>query len=155
MAVQLDTWYDELIGRKGKLFEVSPARESGVTTSAFADIHLFGHVGEAEVALFFWTSKLLLHDALWRMSRIATEAKLLAENGVSSVTVAADNILKTVPFCLLKDNGIIGTKFTILPLKTAHCFYQRWGMEDKVKSCLKYTELIASKGGVNDMAGAL
>ncbi|KAK2599115.1 hypothetical protein QQS21_005456 [Conoideocrella luteorostrata] len=147
---RFDAWRAGLVESREALFIVCAASNFEATYAHFEELHTFDHIGHAEVALFYWMGRLLMHDALWRVSQtavkdVAHHATSRAKMAVLSAENFADGILKSVPFCLQKENGILGMKFTVLPLKVAIRFYRRWGMTSRVLVCVKYLELIASR----------
>lgn len=124
-------WHD--IARKsgylGKLRDFTDAHHL-----PFSDIMEFRDVMQAQMMLFYWTGRLLAHDAAQRVEQarlaIGLEARKLQCDG-RTLGDAADNICRSVAYCQKESNGMLGMQLSTLPLRTAEHFYQSTGRRRK------------------------
>ncbi|KAK4093092.1 hypothetical protein Purlil1_2249 [Purpureocillium lilacinum] len=128
-------WHD--IARKsgylGKLRDFTDAHHL-----PFSDIMEFRDVMQAQMMLFYWTGRLLAHDAAQRVEQarlaIGLEARKLQCDG-RTLGDAADNICRSVAYCQKESNGMLGMQLSTLPLRTAEHFYQSTGEAEKALWC--------------------
>lgn len=153
------TWYDSYVARNGVRYS---ARYGPVDTSTtyqqahkpkkeeYDKYYVFNNLREAGCVLGYWTAKVLMSDSLMELAAspnaaLAQQVGDMAAQHTPQWIEMADNLLRSLSYCLQKDNGVVGIQFVALPLQVCTRLFQRLGMGGRLARCQEFTDNLADK----------